>query len=266
VREFYFAGGMQEWGTGAMLATEIRGMRKVVGCLVIALVASGCRGATTESAPLANRPLLQIRETPSPYTEVSAGSVQAFIPDRWHPWLAGDTSGAQRGLIASPRPRDWATSRQPVEGMAAVWVDGTEVGVPSDYYYLAATGPALTSLTGSPGCRATMSRVYANHRPAFAHGSPDSPGDYVALGQGVCTVRKTLTRWAYFVAAPGYGPIRRMGIPSSGLYLVVAVLPDTPRAPAMLNRLLLRTQFGGTTVSDIIAATRHHVVSLAAHA
>ena len=38
-----------------------------------------------------------------------------------------------------------------------MWVDGTAVGVPSDYYYLAATGPALDAITGPELCRATQS-------------------------------------------------------------------------------------------------------------
>jgi hypothetical protein len=231
-------------------------VRKVIGCLVVALVAAGCRAATTPSPPRPAVPPLQIRESPSPYTEVTAGPVRAFIPDAWHPKLAGGVADPERGLIASPHPRDWATSHDPVEGMAAVWVDGAQVGVPSDYYYLAATGPALDLLTHSPECSATTHRVYVDHRPSFAHGAANSPGDYVALGQGVCAVRRAPTRWAYFVAAPGYGPVRTVGIPSSGLYVVVAVLPDSPRAPALLQRLLFRTAFGGATVSDLIEAAR----------
>jgi hypothetical protein len=50
--------------------------------------------------------------------------------------------------------------------------------------------------------------------------------------------------------------VRRVGIPSSGLYVVVAVLRDSPRASALLDKLLQRTAFGGTTVSDLIAVAR----------
>ena len=45
----------------------------------------------------------------------------------------------------------------------------------------------------------------------------------MAQGKGTCNIHGTPTRWAYFVAAPGFGPVRRMGIPASGLYVVVAV-------------------------------------------
>jgi hypothetical protein len=135
-----------------------------------------------------------------------------------------------------------------------MWIDGTAVGVPSDYYYLAATGPALDDLTGSEQCRATRRYVVAKHLPAFAQGATDSPGDYVAHGLGTCTAGDRPTRWAYFVAAPGYGPLREVGIPSSGLYVVVAVMPASPRAAFLLNRLLRRTEFNGSSVADMLEA------------
>jgi hypothetical protein len=228
-------------------------VRKVIGYMVIALVAAGCRDATA-STPPATPPDLQIRESPSPYTQVTAGAVTAMVPDRWHPQPFVGPGNAERGFIASPAPDHWADSRAPVEGMAALWVDGTRVGVPSDYYYLAATGPALDLLTDSARCSSTSNQVVVNHRPSFADGPPDSPGDYMAVGQGVCQVHHTATRWAYFVAAPGYGPVREVGIPSSGLYVVVAVMRDSPRAAATLDRLVNRTQFGGASVTDFIAA------------
>jgi hypothetical protein len=64
------------------------------------------------------------------------------------------------------------------------------------------------------------------------------------------------TRWAYFVAAPGYGPVRSVGIPSSGLYIVVAVLPDGRGAERLLDRLLDSTSFAGASVPDLIRAAR----------
>jgi len=139
---------------------------------------------------------------------------------------------------------------------SGVLVDGTEVGVPSDYYYLAGTSTALDLITGSKRCSATRRRVIVDHVPAFAQGVPHSPGDFVARGNGTCVVRDRLTRWAYFVAAPGYGPVREVGIPSSGLYLVVAVMPESPHAPFLIGRLVERTQFNGASVADMIAAAR----------
>jgi hypothetical protein len=140
--------------------------------------------------------------------------------------------------------------------MAAIWVDGSRVGVPSDYYYLAATGPALGALTGSPECEARRVSVFIDRRPSFADGRPGSPGDYVAQGRGVCTAGPHPTRWAYFVAAPGFGPVRELGIPASALYMVVTVLRDSPRAPELLNKLLRRIEFGGASVTDLIAVAQ----------
>ena len=187
--------------------------------------------------------------------QVSAGPVSALIPDEWEPRLAGPTNDPRQGIVAGPRPQEWwRADRPPLEGLAAMWIDGTAVGVPSDYYYLAATGPALDVLTGSEQCRATQPYIVARHLPAFANGAPDSPGDYVAHGLGTCTVGDRPTRWAYFVAAPGYGPLREVGIPSSGLYVVVAVMPASPRASFMLDRLLRRTEFNGSSVADMLDA------------
>ena len=231
-------------------------MRRVIGCLVIALVAAGCRDATASSTTIASAPIVQIRQSPSPFQEVTTGQVSALILDGWRPRPAGGLEGPQEGLIASPRPRDWRGEVAPAEGLAAVWVDGSRVGVPSDYYYLAATGPALDMITHSPRCDATRQTIIVDHVPSFAAGDPDSPGDYIARGQGTCTVGHTPTRWAYFVAAPGFGPARMIGIPSSGLYVVVAMLPDSPHAPALLGKLLLRTEFAGASMSDFIAAAR----------
>jgi hypothetical protein len=225
---------------------------------VIALVAAACRDATLLSMPSTGTDL-RIMRSPSPFDEVTAGQIRALIPDSWHPQLTTASTDAEQGFIASPHPRDWASSPAPVEGMAAMWVDGTRVGVPSDYYYLAASGPALDLLTDSSRCAATSHTVFVDHRPSFADGTPGSPGDYVARGQGVCSIGARSTRWAYFVAAPGYGPVRSVGIPSSGLYVVVAVLRDSPRASALLDKLLQRTAFGGTTVADLIAAAQGRV-------
>ncbi len=219
------------------------------------MLAAGCRAAPLPVAPADAGPALEIHESPSPFREVTSGSVRAVIPDAWHPIPAGGDGDPREGIIARPRPGAWEDGRIR-EGMAALWVDGAEVGVPSDYYYLAAASHTLDLITRSRECSATRQTVIVDHLPASATGDPDSPGDYVARGHGTCQVGRTPTRWVYFVAAPGYGPIRDVGIPSSGLYLVVAVMPDGPGTPELLNKLLLRTQFGGATIEDLIAAAR----------
>jgi hypothetical protein len=220
---------------------------------VVALAAAGCRDAAVPSPPTAPSSLT-IRESPSPFREVTAGSVTAVLPDAWEPRVAGPLDDPRQGLIAGLREDAWTRARPPSEGYAAMWVDGTRVGVPSDYYYLAATGPALSMITRTSECIATTETIIADHRPEFAAGPLNSPGDYVARGQGTCIVRQQPTRWAYFVAAPGYGPMRELGIPSSGLYVVVAVMPDSARAPQLLERILDHTRFGGATVADLTAA------------
>jgi hypothetical protein len=182
--------------------------------------------------------------------------VTALLPETWTARLAGPIDDPRQGLVAAPKPGAWERDRPPAEGYAAMWIDGTRVGVPSDYYYLAATGPTLNTLTQGSECSATSERVIVNHLPEYAAGDPNSPGDYVARGRGTCTVGRQPTRWAYFVAAPGYGPVRELGIPSSTLYVVVAVVPDSPRAPQQLERMLEATRFGSATVAELIAAAK----------
>jgi hypothetical protein len=134
--------------------------------------------------------------------------------------------------------------------------DTSAVGVPSDYYYLAATGPLLSRLTRSDACRSDSQQVFLDNAPSFDAGAPGSAGDYMARGEGTCHVDGRPTRWAYFVAAPGFGPVRAVGIPQSGLYVVVAVMRDTRRAPTLLDRLIDHTSFGGARVSDFVTAAR----------
>jgi hypothetical protein len=228
--------------------------RIIVG-LMVCFVAAGCQAVTVPSAPVSQGYPLEIRQSPSPFHEVMAGPVRALVPDAWRAVPAGGVGDPQEGFIARPRPGAWEDGRLR-EGMAALWVDGAKVGVPSDYYYLAAASQALDLFTDHARCDRTRLNVIVNHLPAYADGPPDSPGDYVARAQGTCSTRPEPSRWAYFVAAPGYGPARRVGIPSSGLYVVVAVMPDGPRTPAVLSKLLLRTEFAGATMRDLIAAAR----------
>jgi hypothetical protein len=146
------------------------------------------------------------------------------------------------------------------EGIAATWIDATVVGVPSDFYYLAATGPLFSQLVHSPDCRAESSRILIDNVPTFASGAAGSPGDYMARGAGTCKVRGQVTRWAYFVAAPGFGPVRQLGIARSGLYVVVAVLRDGLKAERTLQRLIAQTRFGDTPIRDFVQAVRQRAV------
>jgi hypothetical protein len=226
------------------------GLRRAILGIVIALTGSGCAGVPSLADPPAAPEALQVRASASPFSQVTAGSVRALVPDGWRASPAG---GAQVGFVASPRPDAWRDMDGSISGMAATWVDATEIGVPSDFYYLAATGPLMSRLTRSNACRAESQRVFLDHAPVFAAGAAASNGDYMARGEGTCHVDGRPTRWAYFVAAPGFGPVRSVGIPQSGLYVVVAVMRDSQRASAVLDRLITHTSFGGTLVRDFVS-------------
>jgi hypothetical protein len=228
--------------------------KELVASVIITLVVAGC-GDVGDPRPVdaAEAEPLRILQSPTPFDQVAAGPVRAMVPDRWQPVLAGDEPGGE-GFFASPKPHGWARMDGSVEGMAATWIDGSMVGMPSDYYYLAANGPVLEQLTESRQCRAETRDVIVNHRPAFFRGHGHSPGDYVVRAEGTCTNGDVATRWAYFVAAPGYGPVRAVGIPTSGLYVVVAVLRDARGARGMLRTLLRGTRFGDAAVPEMIAA------------
>jgi hypothetical protein len=195
---------------------------------------------------------VEMLSSPTPFTTVNAGPVSAMVPDGWeaHPTTSGEYRG---GFLASPHPDRWRRMDGGVPGMTATWVDATSVGMPSDFYYLAATGPLLSNLTESRRCDAESPRVFVDRRPNFSMSGP-THGDYVARGEGTCSVRGVSTRWAYFVAAPGYGPVHEVGIPASGLYVVVAVTPEGTRASSLLDRLIRHTTFGGSSVDDLVEA------------
>jgi hypothetical protein len=210
---------------------------------------SGCASAPSTGDAPSDADVLLIRPSVSPFSQVTAGPVQALVPEGW---AAEPAEGSRAGFVASPRPEAWRRMDGSITGMAATWVDATAVGVPSDFYYLAATGPLLSKLTRSDACRAESQQVFLDNAPAFQAGDVRSPGDYMARGEGTCNVGGRPTRWAYFVAAPGFGPVRKVGIPQSGLYVVVAVMHDSQRAPALLERLIAHTSFGGAMVSDFV--------------
>lgn len=225
--------------------------RRIFVRIALCLAAANCSDAAAGATPTTVAGDLLLQASPSPFTQVTAGPVQGLIPDRWR---AAPLPGAfQEGFVASPRLRAWSMDGS-AEGIAAMWVDATEIGVPSDYYYLAATGSSVGRLAGSAECRSRL-HVIVDHRPSYMEGGKGSPGDYLAKGTGVCVVDGEPTRFAFFVAAPGYGPIRSIGIPTSGLYVTVAVV-DGDRSTPWLRRLMFHTRFGGADLSDFIAAAR----------
>ena len=229
-----------------------------LGLVVASLAATSCGISGTPASDQA-QPLLVVQPTDSPYVQVTAGSVSGLVPSGWHaePIGLGEPS---EGFMASPRPVAWrgagGAPAPVVAGIAATWVDSTEIGVPSDFYYLGAR-PMTAHLLRSEDCRLRRDHVLVDREPAFAQGAPGSPGDFAARGEGVCVHRGTpSTRWSYFIAAPGYGPAKEVGIPGSGLYMVVAVTRDSPRADARLGRMLSSVRFGDDNISDFVRALR----------
>lgn len=236
-------------------------MRRAILGIVALTMGAGCTGVPHGLDPVPGGDTIRLQRSPSPFSEVTAGPVQALIPDGWQP--VPTSGGAREGFFASPSPEAWSRMDGTVEGIAATWVDATAVGVPSDFYYLAATGPLFSRLVHSPQCRAESSRVFVDNVPTFASGAIGSPGDYMARGRGTCQIQGHVTRWAYFVAAPGFGPVRQLGIASSGLYVVVAVLRDGRKADSTLRRLIDQTRFGDTPIHDFVRAVSQRVVDTA---
>lgn len=136
------------------------------------------------------------------------------------------------------------------------WVDETKVGVQSDLYYMAAIEPVAPGLVGGTGCRMAQRRILLDHVPAYMSGPAGSPGDFAVTERGTCSRRGSVLRWEDFVAAPGFGKIRRLGISASGLYEVIAVVRNGPAATQTLRHLVGDSSFGGTTVSAFMAAAR----------
>src|SRR5207249_1115171 len=155
----------------------------------------------------------------------------------------------REGFVASPKIDDWERQAGTVGGAEAFWIDVGDVNLPSDYFYLVARGPVVGSLIANKSCRKTGQKIYVDNRPDFT-GRTDSDGDYVASASGVCGRGPGLLRWEYIVVAPGYGPLRQIGIPTSGLYVVMAAVSG-PRAGALLQEMMDSTRFSNTSISQI---------------
>ncbi len=236
--------------------------RTAVG-IVLACVLTGCSHAVVvpQVAPAA----LQMRPideptSPSPLVEIQVGSVRGVVPKGWDARLLPDAHLAQEGFEASPRIGDWERGVPAIPGIEAFWIDIGKLGIPSDYYYLAARSVSFSRMSQADDCESSRSRVVANHPPDLT-GRHDSPSDFVASVHGSCTDGDgRATQWGYVVAAPGYGPIRSVGIPTSGLY-VVMVQVSGPHAGALLQEMLSRASFGNTTIPEMVNVAgreQHH--------
>jgi hypothetical protein len=199
---------------------------------------------------------LSPKSSPSPdlRLQVQAGHVHALIPDGWEARLLPSARYPQEGFIAAPRISEWEQAAGTVGGMEAFWIDVAKLRIPSDYYYLAARGPAIGSLTRNDACHSGKAEVFVDHPPDFT-GRRFSPGDYVASASGTCRTDAGRTQWGYVVAAPGYGPVREVGIPNSGLYVIIAAMSG-PKADLLVTEMIESTRFGDSSFSQIVDAAR----------
>ena len=228
-------------------------MRAVIfGFLVV--VAAGCAAAPgAPTGPAAAD--ITITSTGTPLVQVTAGEVTGLVPQGWVTTPL-DPGGARFGFVASPRPDPFA-GEAPHAGLTAAWVDASQVGVPIDVFYLAASGPILSELFGRRRCRVISTDVFVDREPDYLAGGLGSPGDFVAKGRGMCvTPVGVMHRWSYFVAAPGFGPARQVGIARSGLYVAAAVTRASPDAAGRLHRLLDHVRFGEDGIGDLVRAVR----------
>src|SRR5207244_11029288 len=99
--------------------------------------------------------------------EVQAGEVEALIPADWDVRPISAARYPQEGFVASPQLSKWERGAGVVRGMEAFWVDITRLRIPSDYYYLVARGPAVSSLAGNKNWQPTGEQVLAGHPPEF---------------------------------------------------------------------------------------------------
>jgi hypothetical protein len=232
-------------------------VRRVIPGVALALLAAGCQAAASHAGRTLPPDQAIVVTRPTPFTLVTEGAVHAYIPHLWvEAPLTTEDGSLRQGLIASPNLQRWQHLDGSVPGIEAAWVDQTEAHIPADYFYLAAKWPVLPRLAASARCHSSFQQVIVDHRPVFDPRLHEPLGDFAARASGTCGGGVHTTRWAYFVAAPSYGPVRKLGLPNSGLYMVVAVVPDGPKATQKLHRVLYGTRFGKATVADLMLAAR----------
>ena len=224
--------------------------------IVLAAALTACARPPVAGGPAA-LPLFSIHPlastaSPSPLDEVRAGSVRAVFPKDWEARPLPLGKVPQEGFVASPRLDRFERAAGVVQGMEAFWIDVGEMRIPSNYYYLAARNEAASTFATSKQCHLGRRQVLLD-RPPDLTGTTFSPGDYVAQATGTCMLHHQPARWAYIVAAPGFGPIREVGLPNSGLYVVIAVVSG-PNADRLLKEMMQGAQFGGTPISQILKA------------
>jgi hypothetical protein len=218
-----------------------------MGVRVRLAIAAALSGVTLMGAPIA--PVI-VPSLAGSLRAVSASGVVAYVPSAWDARPLPSEVPTISGIQASGNLDRWSNATGRVTGVEAYWLDATQVGVPSDYYRHVASGPALSSLPEHEGCRAEHRRVWSG---AGSSTIPEA-GDYLATATGVCRSGESSTRWGAFVAAPGFGPVREMGIPRSGLYYAFVAVREGPQSNERLDRILTSVSFGGTPVEEFLNA------------
>jgi hypothetical protein len=186
-----------------------------------------------------------------PLVEVAVERVRAYVPPSWEYRPIPGLSDHIQGLQASRNLDRWSERGERGPGINAFWVDATSFDLPSDFYMLAARGPAIDAFRERPHCRADGEEVLLS----WVHGrdrSPSWPGGYVTTATGTCQGRDESTRWAAFVAAPGFSEVRSLGIPQSGMYVALASVPAGPHDEVRLDRMLRAVTFGDTSISEFL--------------
>jgi hypothetical protein len=197
------------------------------------------------------------KASPSPLVEVRVGNLRAVFPKSWSAQMLPQNRFPREGFVASPELGAWKEGGRGVEGLEAFWVNVDRLTIPSDDYYLAARNASFGQLPDNRTCGPIRQQIVANHPPDYS-GRSFSPGDFVAAANGTCLDAGKSTNWAYVVAAPGYGPARRVGIPTSGLYVVVAEVSG-PRSAAILKEMMDAATFGTSTIGQIVQAAHGRV-------
>jgi hypothetical protein len=234
--------------------------RRILALAVVTLATACSRTPLAQSPPggaISTHPLPS-EASPSPLIEIQIGHVRGVIPRTWEARMLPKSHLAREGFVASPNLARWERGQPYSQGIEAFWVDGARLRIPSDYYYLAARNASFGQLAGPRACGDIRPRVLVNHPPDFS-GRTLSPSDFVASAVGECLRGGRLTHWAYVVAAPGFGPVRRVGIPNSGLYVVVAEVTG-PGSARLLTEIMKGARFDSSTIGEIMDAAHRPAV------
>jgi hypothetical protein len=234
--------------------------RRILALAMVALATACTRTPVAQSPSDDGISILPMpsQVSPSPLVEIRIGHVRGVIPRTWEARMLPKSRLAREGFVASPNLARWERGQPYSQGIEAFWVDGARLHIPSDYYYLAARNASFGQLAGPRACGDIRPRVLVNHPPDFS-GRTLSLSDFVASAVGECFRDGRLTHWAYVVAAPGFGPVRQVGIPSSGLYVVVAEVTG-PGSARILTEIMKGARFDSDSIGEIVDAAHRPVV------